>query len=63
MDENTDQPGTQAEEPVASENQGEAEGTDAASMNVLETYLQNFNEELSSGPPTAAGAVQQAGQL
>nr|BEH74196.1 CCCTC-binding factor [Hemicentrotus pulcherrimus] len=62
MDENTDQPGSQTEEPVAPENQGEAEpeGTDAASMNVLETYLQNFDEELSSGPATTAGAVQQA---
>nr|CAD22532.1 enhancer binding protein [Paracentrotus lividus] len=63
MDENTDQPGAQPEEAVAAPPQGEAAGgdaTDAESMNVLETYLQNFNEELSSGPATASGTAQQA---
>ncbi|XP_041454704.1 transcriptional repressor CTCF-like [Lytechinus variegatus] len=59
MDENPEQPSSQSEEPVAPANQGEAEGNDAASMNVLETYLQNFNEELSSGPATAPGTGQQ----
>lgn len=62
MDANNE-PGS--EEPAAQALQEDAtavaEGTDAASMNVLETYLQNFNEELSSGPATAAapGGVQQ----
>ncbi|XP_072169390.1 uncharacterized protein [Diadema setosum] len=50
---------TPAEAGETQESQGEsgaAEGTDAASMNVLETYLQNFNEELSSGPATASAS-------
>ena len=42
----------------AQEQGGGGDGTDA-SMNVLETYLQNFNEELSA-PAPGANTNQQA---